>query len=931
MNSLHFGGEWAPLFSLSAALVLATAAFLLYRRETRALPQTSAHFLPLLRAGAVLLLVLMLSGPVLKHRRTLGTLTRLLVLADCSQSMGITDEDMDLSRKVALARRLGWLPPAPQDPATECADLLQTAIESLEKVLRLTGQTNAEWVEAIESYLDLTGRALALAPKIGLKDESTALERQGRALLDRYRPLLRRSDLPVRQFLSDFPQAAEVARRFRQAALAKARTILNEEAGGEQKLSAALARLDKTPRTERVRTLLFEGGEESLLASLAPRFDVQLASLDGPLSRTLWTSKDGFEKMPTTLPAPEAPSTDLVSVLLQRVGSSLKAKPGADKERSDDSEQRTAVLLFTDGQHNASGSPIELAKNLGDRGIPLYCVGYGSHVPPNDLSVVNVEAPETVYFEDRVRGTVSLKDDMTPGLEYQLRVLCNGKPVWEKNLLTSRRRLFQLPFDFAIKDLVKELQNEAGAAIQRSAIPLHFEASITPLPNERETRNNTSRFLVRASTAKRKLLILDGRPRWDTLYIRNVFNRDPRWQVNTLLADNDKGLNPWPRGDQPGMFPDSEQKLREYDAVVLGDLPRPFLSDTELQWIADFVAKRGGGLLVLDGQRQFLPAYAQTGSSPLAPLLPVAFSSNPNATAETAPPKSLEPTERGRLFGALQLDPGTGDSSALWRTLPAPRWISGATPLPGAETLLLAQTERGAVPALVLRRFGAGQVAYLAFEETWRWRNNVADKFQGRFWNQLIPAVSEPMFAVQDNAVALDTDAFSYRPGASAQDRARIRSAAEGANTRREWRAVLTREGKRVATLPLSPEEGRPDLFLGQSAPLEAGSYSLSLEGASSGSANPGVTVSFEVASRSEGELADLTLNENLLGRMASESKGLFLREENTDKLREALTPLETGRIVETETALWQSYWWFSAVLLLLTLEWLLRKRIGLL
>jgi hypothetical protein len=34
--------------------------------------------------------------------------------------------------------------------------------------------------------------------------------------------------------------------------------------------------------------------------------------------------------------------------------------------------------------------------------------------------------------------------------------------------------------------------------------------------------------------------------------------------------------------------------------------------------------------------------------------------------------------------------------------------------------------------------------------------------------------------------------------------------------------------------------------------------------------------------------------------------------------------------VVETETVLWQSYWWFSAVLSLLTIEWILRKRLGL-
>jgi hypothetical protein len=250
--------------------------------------------------------------------------------------------------------------------------------------------------------------------------------------------------------------------------------------------------------------------------------------------------------------------------------------------------------------------------------------------------------------------------------------------------------------------------------------------------------------------------------------------------------------------------------------------------------------------------------------------------------------------------------------------------------LPGTETLLEAVRENGRAPALVVRQFGAGRVAYMAFDETWRWRQNVAEKYQERFWNQLIPAIAEPVFASQDDLVSLDTDAFSYRVGATAEVRARIRSVQQSNRAEQAWKAVLWRDGKRVASIPLAADENRSDVLRGRTAALEAGSYSLGLEG-SNNTADSSLRVSFQVATPSEGELAELTLNEDLLGRMSAESKGVYLREEKHAQLQEALTPLETGRIVETETVLWQSYWWFSSVLALLSLEWLLRKRAGLL
>jgi hypothetical protein len=60
-------------------------------------------------------------------------------------------------------------------------------------------------------------------------------------------------------------------------------------------------------------------------------------------------------------------------------------------------------------------------------------------------------------------------------------------------------------------------------------------------------------------------------------------------------------------------------------------------------------------------------------------------------------------------------------------------------------------------------------------------------------------------------------------------------------------------------------------------------------------------------------------------------SGGMFLREEDISRLPELLSPFSSGRVVESETLIWQSYWWFAAIVMLLTVEWVLRKRGGLL
>src|SRR6202007_2318640 len=76
-----------------------------------------------------------------------------------------------------------------------------------------------------------------------------------------------------------------------------------------------------------------------------------------------------------------------------------------------------------------------------------------------------------------------------------------------------------------------------------------------------------------------------------------------------------------------GGFPKTREELFAYRAVILGSVEAAAFSAEQLRMLADFVSKRGGGLLMLGGRRAF--AEGGWAGTPVAEVLPVAFGGSP--------------------------------------------------------------------------------------------------------------------------------------------------------------------------------------------------------------------------------------------------------------------------------------------------------------
>lgn len=810
---LQSQGELSIAAALALALGIACAVAWFYRRETKRLAAPWSWLLPLLRAAAIVLALLMLAGPVLRFQKVIGTIPRIDVFVDASGSMLASDLAASESAAVAPAARL--------DRAWK---------------LLAGDRGQGGWLASVRQTHHVLVHLL--------------LENEASLVWDS------QSDWPLPESLR--------------------------------------------PAGLQGRERLAEAGPATPLA--AGRF----TNLGDPISARVLRD------------------------------AAAEHGPGG------------AVLLLTDGQHN-SGSPPELwSRRLGDARVPVYAIGLGAAEEPKDVAILGVNVPASVSAGGRVGGQVIFKDLAGEGEPIRLRITMGDQTVWQQTLTSEQLPQRRVPFDFAVAPLVDRLgATSPEAAVERSRLTLPLRVAIDPIAGQYDSANNQLDFRVSANLKRRRLLIVDSRSRWETRYLFNLFDRDPSWQVETVIAESRYSAGRIVREPKQGTFPADSQAMAAYDAVIWGDCGPEAFSTAELERLRDFAAQ-GGAVVFVDGDRDGLVALS---ASPAGALFPVKLAGGPQATGI----RELRPTSLGAEQAALRLTgddltastadrpaseapPGaaavTGGPAAdasTWPGLQPPTQLRPVEGLPGAEVWLdaIPNDTSGPKPALVTRRFGGGQVVYLAFDQTWRWRYRVADRYHNRFWNQLLEAIMQPPFEVRDQYISLAVGSPQITSGEVATIRAQVRDASGKPVGDAIVEAVLRDDAGATQTVLLRGIDGDRGIYEGRTVPLAAGHYEISIRAAGYQESRS-VSTSLLVLAPPDRESARLSQDADLLGSLAEASQGIYVDEQDAERVWRAIEPLSDGRIETRRYPLAESFPWFFMLLGLLTAEWWFRKQAGL-
>lgn len=550
------------------------------------------------------------------------------------------------------------------------------------------------------------------------------------------------------------------------------------------------------------------------------------------------------------------------------------------------------LVVVSDGRVSTGPTLEAAARRLRDAGVEVWSLAVGSEAIDPELRLDDVRGPAEVALDERQPFELVIGGRALPNEPLRLRLELGDR------LLDQR----ELPSPASGDDLAQvELRGVLEAVLSEPGEHrLRFTVEQGPL-------SATVTRTVRATERKLRVLLLAHRPRYELRYLRAALDRDPTVTLAAYLADGR-----WRRwGDGPERIPLSPGELAPIDAVILGDLPPDALPPTAQEALVTAVREGGTGFLWLPGETG---ATAGFRSTPLGQLLPVRLGGADTIARGYLSDRPIQPrrTEAARSRGLLEPEEGA------WSDLPALRGAAAVDGLRGNAQALIEDGEGR--PLVVSADYGNGRAVFLAVDDTWRWRRQVGDIHLHRFHSLLLRHVSArrnlnrapwrieatPARVRPGGRVVLSVLAHGTPPdGDALPDRVVV---------------VAERDDGRELWLPLERSGESPGWRTDLPAPA-VGSWNLRL---AEGLPPRTVTGTEVTVLPPLGEFRDPRRDRPALAALAEGTGGALY--DTAAELVAALPSLARERELEERRPLWDGWWSLAVVVLLLAVEWSIRR-----
>jgi hypothetical protein len=339
-----------------------------------------------------------------------------------------------------------------------------------------------------------------------------------------------------------------------------------------------------------------------------------------------------------------------------------------------------AAIIFTDGAQNMGESPVRVAEQFG---VPLITVGIGSAQGVRDVQLSDIVTNEMAYAETQLPVEVSISSLGYAGRRMRLRIIeesagadttRQGKAAHEQEII--------LPAD------------NTQATVRVNLVPHklglnRYVAQIDTLAGELTKANNRRTFYVRVLKNKLKLWIFAGAPSPDYVFLKRTLEADKNFQLQGFVQQPDGNFYSTSAAEVIAALTRLRRDEADgsLDGVIVVDFPRRDSNRRLLEALLQQLAKNRQPLFFLNGPGVDIASLWQFRS-----VLPLAAA--PLQTSERL--VYLQPELAGLSHPLTQFSETLEDNRRIWEELP-PLFCNlfNIQPLAGSQVLASIDVKRG--------------------------------------------------------------------------------------------------------------------------------------------------------------------------------------------------------------------------------------------
>lgn len=558
-------------------------------------------------------------------------------------------------------------------------------------------------------------------------------------------------------------------------------------------------------------------------------------------------------------------------------------------------ENIASISIITDGTITEGSNPLFTAEKLN---IPVFTVGVGDTTIRNDIEIKNVLHNEFIYAGTPTTISAIINNKGFGNKPASISLFENSNPLEQRNITlsgdgTQNETFSYTPKTGGEKKLTIELNNHEG---------------------ELTFKNNKNIFYINVLSNKIKILIIAGSPSPDLTFIKNSIGEDKNLSVKSLTQ---VAANRFLEKYNPSVELDSAQ------IIFLIGFPSKETTQELLNNVNNVISQKGKPFfIILEDNTDFNKLRS------LQPELPFVIQHFDNSESEVQPVvqniESENPIIKNNAVNPID----------AWNNLP-PVYMtnSGINSKPESEVIVKARLNNVPLntPLILSRRIGSKRSIAVLANNIWRWKLQTATKDLNLFDSFIHNTVKWLRSFEEQKQVSVKTSKKLFALGEPVEFSAQVYDASYNPVSDAEVKVQLKHNDKTDEIILNSIGSG---LYDGTYHTNQTGDFSFN------GTADVNnKIIGSEGGSFNIGEIDIEQLNPRMdyefLTSLSNNTGGKFFYYTQMQNLYPIIKTIQQKASKEktdiSEIKLWSNEWLLLITIILLGIEWFIRKQSGML